>query len=101
LSTVRQPLAAVAAECVRTLSLILGDRAVASAVAADVAGGVAMTTVPSPRESASAKAATRVVATSNDSRPSDKYHAGGAGTPDGPMVRHVLLVPELVVRESG
>jgi hypothetical protein len=98
---VRQPLAAVAAECVRTLSLILGDRATASTVGAEVVGGAVMTTVPSLRESGNAKAGNRAVAPSNDSRPSDKYHAGGAGTPDGPMVRHVLLEPELVVRESG
>jgi DNA-binding LacI/PurR family transcriptional regulator len=89
LSTVRQPLADVATECVRTLALILGDRtplAPAPSINGQAtAGSTANNPAPGQRPA------------SADGRTSGEAIAG----PTDPASRHVLLVPDLVIRDSG
>ncbi|HEY9484778.1 MAG TPA: hypothetical protein VIR00_17650, partial [Micromonosporaceae bacterium] len=78
LSSIRQPLAEVATECIRTLSLVLGDRAIAGTT----------------------NSGTKARPTDGRSH-NTTYNSGGATAPNDPAARRVLLQPHLVVRDSG
>jgi DNA-binding LacI/PurR family transcriptional regulator len=80
LSSVRQPLGEAAVECVRTLSLLLGEKSVSL--------------------SAGEKSVSRSAGKKGNSQADSGRGAERVDAAD-PSMRHVLLTPHLVVRESG
>ena len=106
LSSVRQPLAAVATECIRTLALVLSDRLVAPAPGSRSAD----TGARLPRQSTLGQASfdtstsgnvTTTAPAKNGRSPNTTYNPGGGSTRNDPSARRVLLEPHLVVRDSG
>jgi DNA-binding LacI/PurR family transcriptional regulator len=128
LSSVRQPLVEVATECIRTLSLVLGDRTIAPAPggrSADDGAGIPRQSAldaggfdnatfdsgdfgsspfdpPAPDPSPSHESLPGTTARPNDGRSHNTTDdSGGATAPNDPAARRILLQPHLVVRDSG